>query len=274
MRAVSVISRSWIELVFENRNQTYGAYELRKNSNQYTVKAFFLALAFLGLGISALVYASQSSKSTVPNTAEGPLFGTTVKITKVVYDTPKPKPAVQTKKITTPEAQGNLGFAKVTTSNVASTATASTISTTASDTGDTNLTGSATGTDTGTVSATTSIGSTGGTEISSVPETLTTALVDKMPEYPGGLQAFYKYVAQNFERPEMESGETLQVIVSFIVETDGSLSNIKVLRDAGYGTAASAVKVLKSLKTKWKPGLKSGKAVRTVYNLPITLKSK
>lgn len=274
MRAVSVISKSWIELVFENRNQTYGAYELRKNSNQYTIKAFFLALAFLGVGISALVYASQSSKSTVPTTVEDPIFGTTVTVTKVVYDTPKPKPVVNTKKITTPEAQGNLGFVTVTTSSAASNVTASTVSTTASSSGETNLSGSINGTETGAVSVTTSTSSTAGTEISTGPETVSTALVDKMPEYPGGLQAFYKYVAQNFDRPEMESGETLQVIVSFIVETDGSLSNIQVLRDAGYGTAASAVKVLKGLKTKWKPGIKSGKAVRTVYNLPITLKSK
>jgi protein TonB len=274
MRAVSVISKSWIELVFENRNQTYGAYELRKNSNQYTVRAFFLALAFLGAGISALVYASQSSKSTVPTTVEDPIFGTTVTVTKVVYDTPKPKPVLNTKKITTPEAQGNLGFVTVTTSSAASDVAASTVSTTASATGETNLSGSINGTETGAVSVTSSTSATTGTEISTSPETLSTALVDKMPEYPGGLQAFYKYVVQNFERPEMESGETLQVIVSFIVETDGSLSNIKVLRDAGNGTAAAAVKVLKGLKTKWKPGIKSGKAVRTVYNLPITLKSK
>jgi protein TonB len=50
------------------------------------------------------------------------------------------------------------------------------------------------------------------------------------------------------------------------------MSNIKVLRDPGYGLGKEAIRVLKSLKSKWTPGMIAGQAVRTSYNLPITVK--
>ena len=58
------------------------------------------------------------------------------------------------------------------------------------------------------------------------------------------------------------------MFVTFIIEADGSVSNIKVLRDIGGGCGAEAVRVVK-LMPKWKPGKQHGKAVRTQFNLPI-----
>ena len=60
-------------------------------------------------------------------------------------------------------------------------------------------------------------------------------------------------------------------MVSFVIEKDGSMSDIKVLRNPGYGLDKEAVRVLKSLKTKWKPGVKDGQFVRTQYTLPIKI---
>ena len=92
-----------------------------------------------------------------------------------------------------------------------------------------------------------------------------------MPEFPGGIKKFYTYVGNNFEKPELDSENAIRVSVSFVIEKDGSMTDIKVLKDPGYGLGAEAIRVLKSLKTKWSPGMFEGKAVRTSYNLPITI---
>lgn len=95
--------------------------------------------------------------------------------------------------------------------------------------------------------------------------------LDKLPEFPGGINKFYSYVGTNFEKQEIEGSGSIRVYVSFVIERDGSMTDIQVKRDPGYGLGKEAIRVLKSLKTKWSPGMIGGKAVRTAYNLPITV---
>jgi protein TonB len=129
-----------------------------------------------------------------------------------------------------------------------------------------------------TTTAGTGIGTTPstGTAVASAPAItdstiLSSNVVDKMPEFPGGIKKFYTYVGNNFERTEIETENAIRVSVSFVIEKDGSMTDIKVLKDPGFGLGAEAIRVLKSLKTKWSPGMYEGKAVRTSYNLPITI---
>lgn len=98
-----------------------------------------------------------------------------------------------------------------------------------------------------------------------------TASIEKKPEYPGGIEAFYKFVGTNFKAPD-EEGLKGKVYVTFIVEKDGSLSDFKILRDIGHGTGEEAIRVLK-LSPNWSPGEVKGVAVRTMYSLPITIQS-
>jgi protein TonB len=63
----------------------------------------------------------------------------------------------------------------------------------------------------------------------------------------------------------------MRILVSFVVEKDGSMTDIQVKRDPGYGLGKEAIRVLKSLKTKWVPGMIGTKPVRTSYSLPITV---
>ncbi|HMI06234.1 MAG TPA: energy transducer TonB, partial [Flavobacterium sp.] len=92
---------------------------------------------------------------------------------------------------------------------------------------------------------------------------------DVMPEYPGGIKKFLTYVGNNFEKPEID--ETVVIIMSFVIEKDGSMSNIKVVRNPGYGLDKEAIRVLKAQRTKWKPGIKNGKPIRVLYSLPIRI---
>lgn len=100
--------------------------------------------------------------------------------------------------------------------------------------------------------------------------------VEHEPSFPGGLDKFYKFLQQNIKYPAEARKKTVQgkVFITFVIEKDGSLSNMKVLRDPGYGCGAEAVRVMK-LSPKWKPGIQNGHKVRVQYTMPInfTLKA-
>ncbi|NOY50730.1 MAG: energy transducer TonB [Chlorobi bacterium] len=95
-------------------------------------------------------------------------------------------------------------------------------------------------------------------------------VVESMPEFPGGAGELYKYLGQNIKYPPLakESGIQGRVFVNFVVEPDGSISNVKVLRGIGGGCDEEAVRVVEGMPS-WKPGKQRGKAVRVSYNLPI-----
>ena len=96
-----------------------------------------------------------------------------------------------------------------------------------------------------------------------------TSGVDIKPEFEGGMEKFYKFIGQNFKVPDEEDLRG-KIFVSFVVEKDGSLGDIKVIRDIGYGTGNEAMRVLK-ICPKWKPGELNGKKVRVLYSMPINI---
>ncbi|MGN8067567.1 M56 family metallopeptidase [Mucilaginibacter sp. SG564] len=95
--------------------------------------------------------------------------------------------------------------------------------------------------------------------------------VEQVPEFPGGLEAFGKFLGDNVKYPkaDREKGIKGRVIATFIVEADGSLSNIKVTRGLSEAIDAEAVRVL-DISPKWKPGIQNGRAVRVQYSVPIS----
>lgn len=95
--------------------------------------------------------------------------------------------------------------------------------------------------------------------------------VDVKPEYPGGVEAFYKFIAKNFKTPE-EEGLNGKIITTFVIEIDGSITDIKVLQDIGYGSGAEVLKVL-SMSKKWIPAKLNDIPVRVLYQFPITIRS-
>ncbi|WP_309640789.1 energy transducer TonB [Flavobacterium sp.] len=90
------------------------------------------------------------------------------------------------------------------------------------------------------------------------------------PEFPGGINAFYKSFGAAFKMPTEKPDLTGRIFVSFVVRKDGSMSDIRILRDLGYGTGAEAIRVIKKM-TKWKPAQYQGKAVHCDYSLPIKI---
>ena len=98
-------------------------------------------------------------------------------------------------------------------------------------------------------------------------------IVEEMPAFPGGEGKLMEYVAKNIKYPQIarETGIQGRVFVGFVVEPDGSISNVKLLRGIGGGCDEEAMRVIKSL-PKWKPGKQRGKAVRVSYQIPVFFK--
>jgi hypothetical protein len=100
------------------------------------------------------------------------------------------------------------------------------------------------------------------------------AYLDVKPEYPGGLKKFYEYVNHNFTSPQVSQDMDARILISFVIERSGTIADVKVLRDPGFGMGAEAMRVIKQCPEKWTPGYQGSNAVRVNYILPITLKIK
>jgi len=95
-------------------------------------------------------------------------------------------------------------------------------------------------------------------------------VVEQMPEFPGGQEAMYKYIADTISYPAQAKKLGIQgrVFVTFVVEKDGSINEARILCGIGGGCDEEALRVVKNMPN-WKPGKQRGESVRVQYNLPI-----
>jgi TonB family protein len=98
-------------------------------------------------------------------------------------------------------------------------------------------------------------------------------VVEQMPQFPGGDVELMKFLNKNVKYPvaAMKAGTQGRVIVQFIVEADGSITNVKVLKKVSDEIDAEAVRVIKAM-PKWKPGMQKGQPVRVKYTIPVTFR--
>ena len=97
--------------------------------------------------------------------------------------------------------------------------------------------------------------------------------VEQMPEYPGGMQAMIAFLQTNMKYPEDAAKQKVEgrVMVQFIVETDGSISDVHVAKQVFPSLDAEAIRVVQAM-PKWTPGKEKGNVVRVKYNLPIVFR--
>jgi protein TonB len=95
-------------------------------------------------------------------------------------------------------------------------------------------------------------------------------VVEVQPEFPGGMDSMYAFIQKNLIYPEKAKAEGIEgrVFITFTIEKDGSVSNVKILRGIGGGCDEAAKEVVEKM-PKWKPGTQRGKPVRVQFNLPI-----
>jgi len=104
------------------------------------------------------------------------------------------------------------------------------------------------------------------------PQQIFTA-VEHEPTFPGGMMKFYDYIKENLRYPDKarENGVQGKVVLGFVVEKDGSFSDIKVLRSVSSECDAEAIRLLKASQ-KWDPGMQNGHIARVMYNVIIGFK--
>lgn len=95
------------------------------------------------------------------------------------------------------------------------------------------------------------------------------SIVDKHPEFPGGIENCYKYITKKFIPPKAP-GIVDKVVLTFIVEKDGSFTDMRMVHDAGFGTGDQIRAIIEN-GPKWVPGAKDGETVRVFYQLPVPI---
>lgn len=271
MSKSNIYETTWTDLVFENKNKEYGAYQLRQENPKTTITALFMALLLIaGLGsVSMLISKFRTAPVVGPEIiCSLPITPVDLSPIDVKPEPPAPVTPVQQTAAASPDVQ-------LTNPVVVATAQATpdVIAPNTQNSSAVDNASAGTGTSVNAIPSTNNGGGDTVEPVDTGNSIVNTAVLDKMPEFPGGMAKFYTYVGNNFTRPELDAERTLKVYVSFVIEKDGSITDIMVRNDPGYGVGKEAIRVLKSLKTKWSPGILNGKAVRTAYNLPITIKS-
>ncbi|HEX8019732.1 TonB family protein [Mucilaginibacter sp.] len=260
----------WLDLVFDHRNKNYGAYELRQSYGRTMVKSMSIAFAAVALLSAAAIIFKAKPKH------ENLVGMTTVDLTTVLPPPPKKEDKVVEPQKTQPaepvKAAAPTPTIKYTTPHLVSEEVATEPPTVA------DLNKNAVGSETikGDGPPTNVLetkpegpGGPGITEDNGV-HTLGDPL-EVMPEPLGGAAAWAKFLQKNLRFPPaaQDAGVSGKVFMSFIIEKDGTLSNIKVDRGAGYGFDEEALRVLKLAKA-WKPGVQNGQNVRVRYSIPIS----
>lgn len=277
MSKVSVFNQEWLDLVFEGRNKEYGAYKLRQQDSKTTLLALFSGIALMGVLVSIPMIANLFKEEVVMVTSCDFTGKEVVLVDEKVFAQPeKPKPQEAAAPAPRPKEPTVKHTAFVATSQPIETNPPTTKDVTDTNAGTTTSPGTGPGIDIGPTSPNGPIDGPGrgiAPEGAGDGEPVMVALLDQAPQFPGGVGKFIETVGERFRAPDATSADVMKVYVSFVVEKDGSMSTIKVMRDP-HNMGAEAIRVLKSIKTKWKPGRKNGKDVRTAYTLPIVVQVK
>ncbi len=274
MSQSNIYESNWINLVFEHRNKEYGAYQLRQENTKTSLIALLLSVSLCtGLFTAPKLFSLLDHSTTKPTDINCPIV-TPLHVVEVNVTPTKPKTPKTTE--TTAKQQVVTQITKTPTfanpiivqSNQATEEipTNETIQNSITTNSNAIL-----GTQGSPGTGTSPVSTTNPTSIDYGNEVVNTAILDKQPSFPGGMEKFYNYIGKNFESPEINEEKTIRFFVSFIVEKDGSMTNIHIKTDPGYNLSKEAIRVLESIKTKWSPGIINSKPVRTTYNLPITI---
>jgi len=261
----------WLNLVFKNRNQTYGAYVLRSESSGIMLRSLLIAAPLFVLLFSGpMIYKFLNPEKIVEHHQE----------TARVIDLPIPlTPKIEEKKEEMPKAEPpkeKLKMVKMPANikvveqpapdqqpptideikdAIVGTATQDGIAT------DLNVT----------PPAVKSIGNGQGVTPSEDNGVYDAMTIEAYPEFEGGMKAWAKYIQRNLRYPYEAQEKTIQgkVYISFIIEKDGSVSNVKLMKGIEESCDEEAMRVIRK-SPKWKPGRQNAQNVRVRYNMPIS----
>ena len=248
MAKLDLISNEWTDLVFEGRNKEYGAYKLRKGTTKRNIWSIIIValaavLLYLGLQLQHMVEANRQVENTQA-----------IELSALVQK--KKEAKVDIKKDNEVKEEDEIKLDEVEKSNKAVGAF--------------------------TVEGNDEVGGEvlkAKEEIAApeppkpVEENKVFDVVEQMPSFPGGMGALMSWLSQNIKYPVIaaENGVQGRVIVQFVVEKDGSITDVKVAKSVDPSLDKEAARVVKSM-PHWIPGKQNGSAVRVKYTVPVTFK--
>jgi protein TonB len=261
MQTQAILQANYLDIVFDNRNKLYGGYELRTHyQRRMTTAIVSLLVTCLILGAYGLLKKQQQTQQPVPakykeieiTRIETP----SIEVPKIIPTHPTPPPQTNTAKLTPPVITPDdmvkpndlpADVKQLQNANAGSTTHFGVPS---------GISGTIDGPKTTT-----------GIVAPPAADTKPFVIVEQMPEFQGDMIG---YLSKQLIYPAMARDNNIQgkVIVQFVVNEDGSVSNAKVMRGIGSGCDAEALRVVNGM-PKWKPGKQNGKAVKVYYTLPI-----
>ncbi len=256
----SIVAPVRNDIVFEDRNKAYGAYDLRKNHNRSVTFALIITAASFVFAVSLPAIIAWIKN--VTEQVEVPVDITPVDLmapppldeTEPPPPPPPPPPVMETVKFTPPVVTDEEVVDDPPPVQAEETPQISTV--TAEGTGEEVIVIPDEGT---------------GKVVEAAPD-VPLSFVEQMPSFPGGDLEMMKFLKNNMSYPQMEKEGEIQgtCYVNFVVEKDGSITDVKVLRGVpnGKGCDKEAIRVVKSMPS-WSAGKQNGRPVRVYYNLPV-----
>lgn len=264
---LDILDQKWIDVVFSSRNKAYGAYELRRDNSKNTSRALIIAI---------IVFVFVIALPTIINRIQGliPKADQKVKITDVVLLPPPPvdqtkkppppppeppKPKVEQVRFPPPIVKPDNEVKEKDPPTIKDLET--------KDPGQKDQKGDPNAD----IRIDEPVGNSDVKQVVEADPNQIFTSVEQVPEFPGGLEKFGAYLSKTIRYPAVarENGTQGRVICTFVVEKDGSLTDIKVTRGIGGGCDEEAVRVLKN-SPRWKPGIQNGRPVRVQYSVPIS----
>ncbi len=261
METQKLLQADYLDIVFDNRNKNYGGYELRKNYDRRVRKAtLILLLGVVGLSSFSLVKSSKPAEEVVNRNPITPTF----------YDAVPPKIPPRILPPEPPVAPPKPASAHIFTDPVI---TDDPILPDQQMTENKQLVNSNPGSSNNTMESTGIVpgnpdpvgkGIVTGIE---VVENKALVYVEQMPQFIGNIE---EYLGNNLRYPESARSNNIdgRVVVQFVVNEDGSVSNVTLARGIGGGCDEEAIRIVSAM-PKWKPGKQNGKAVKVLFTLPI-----
>ena len=275
MSKIDLIDNSWVDLVFENKNQAYGAYQLRKETGKRNVKAMIIVFSTI-IAILVAVWAKVAIENAMPKKVA---IEADVELSKLAQ---KKEAKVERKepvkvemeqkvvekvkssvKFTAPEIKKDEEVKPEdelkSQDDLAKTNTAiGSFDVKGNDEAEGEV-----------LKAKEVIAD----EKPKEEETKVFDVVEQMPSFPGGPQALMEYLSKNIKYPVIaeENGVQGRVVVTFVVERDGSITDVKVVKSVDPSLDKEAQRVVKAM-PHWIPGKQNGAAVRVKYTVPVTFR--
>ena len=275
MAKVDLIDNGWVDLVFEGKNQAYGAYQLRKETGKRNVKALvsmFIGFALIAAIVIAKVQIENAIAANVSVTEDVELSALAEKKEEAKVER-KEQPQIE--KVEVEKVKSSVKFTAPEIKKDDEVKPEEELKS-QEDLSKTNTAIGAfdvKGNDEAAGEVLKAKEVIAQPEPPKEEEQKVFDVVEQMPSFPGGPSALFEYLSKNIKYPAVaeENGVQGRVIVTFVVERDGSITDVKVVKSVDPSLDKEAIRVTKSM-PHWIPGKQNGSAVRVKYTLPVTFR--